>query len=72
MWALGFFDHAGRLKAQTLADGTVSAVPADMQVPFTFQIAEPFKVQDGEIKRIEALVIPVPYGMRSGWPPPWP
>jgi hypothetical protein len=27
-----------------------------------------FKVSDGKIKRIEALVTPVPYGMYTGWP----
>ncbi len=39
-----------------------------MQVPFSFEIAELFKIQDGKIMRIEALVIPAPYGMTSGWP----
>jgi hypothetical protein len=37
-----------------------------MQVPYTFQIGELFKIGDGKIMRIEALVIPVPYRMRSG------
>ena len=62
-----FFDHAGRMKTQTLADGTISPVPPDMQVPFTFEIGELFKISDGKIMRIEAVVIPAPYGMRSGW-----
>ena len=61
------FDHAGKMKTQTLADGTVSPVPPDMTVPFAFQIGELFKIQDGKIMRIEALVIPAPYGMKSGW-----
>ncbi len=65
--ALGFFDHAGRMKTQTLADGTVSPVPPNMQVPFTFEIGELFKIEDGKIMRIEALVIPAPYRMSSGW-----
>jgi hypothetical protein len=65
--AMVFFDHAGRIKTQTLADGTVSPVPPDMQVPFTFEIAELFKIQDGRIMRIEALVVPAPYGMSGGW-----
>ena len=68
VYALGFFDHAGRMKTQVLADGTVSPVPPDMQVPFTFEIGELFKISDGKIMRIEALVIPAPYGMKSGWP----
>ncbi len=61
------FNHAGKMKTQTLADGTVSPVPPDMTVPFSFEIAELFKIQDGKIMRIEALVIPAPYGMKSGW-----
>ena len=68
VYAEVFFDHAGRMKTQTLADGTVSPVPPDMTTPFTFQIGELFKIQDGKIMRIEALVIPAPYGMGSGWP----
>ncbi len=62
-----FFDHAGRMKTQVLADGTVSKVPPDMTVPFTFEIAELFKIQDGRIMRIEALVLPAPYGMATPW-----
>ena len=65
--AFVFFDHAGRMKTQTLADGTVSKVPADMTVPFTFEIGELFQIQDGKIMRIEALVIPAPYGMPTPW-----
>ena len=65
--ALVFFDQNGRMKKQTLADGTVSPVPPDMQVPYTFQIEELFKIENGKIRRILALVNPVPYHMRSGW-----
>jgi hypothetical protein len=43
-----------------------------MEVPFTFEIGELSKIQDGRIMRIEALVIPAPYGMDSGWAPPGP
>ncbi len=67
VYAEVFFDQPGRMKTQTLADGTVSPVPPDMTVPYTFEIGELFKIQDGKIMRIEALVIPAPYGMKSGW-----
>jgi hypothetical protein len=66
--ALVFFDQNGRMKSQRLADGTISPVPPDMQVPFTFQIEELFKIENGQIRRILALVNPVPYHMSSGWP----
>lgn len=36
--------------------------------PYSFFIARLFKVSDGKIKRIEALVTPVQYGMYTGWP----
>jgi|HubBroStandDraft_6_1064221.scaffolds.fasta_scaffold98249_3 hypothetical protein len=36
--------------------------------PFSFFIAELFKIVDGKINRIEALVTLVPYGMWTGWP----
>jgi hypothetical protein len=68
VYAEVFFDHAGRIKTQTLADGTVSPVPPDMTVPYTFEIGELFKIKDGKILHIEALVMPAPYGMRPGWP----
>lgn len=61
------FNHAGRMKTQVLADGTVSPAPPDMTVRYGFEIAELFKIQDGKIMRIEALVNPAPYGMKSGW-----
>ena len=51
-----------------LADGTVSPAPRDMTVPFSLVIAELFKIQDGKIMRIQALVSPAPYGMTSDWP----
>ncbi len=33
------------------------------------KVSELFKIVDGKINRIEALVTPVPYGMYAGWPP---
>jgi len=35
--------------------------------PFSFQICELFKVRNGKLLRIEALVASVPYGMPTGW-----
>lgn len=67
VYAEVYFDHAGVIESQVLADGTVSPVPPDMTVPFTFEIGELFKIRDGNILHIEALVIPAPHGMGSGW-----
>ena len=35
--------------------------------PWTWEIAELFKVEGGKIHKIEALLQRSPYGMNSGW-----
>jgi hypothetical protein len=65
VFVLGFFDHDATLRSYNLADGRV--VKQTRTAPWTWEIAEMFKIQDGKIMRIEALVNPVPYGMKSGW-----
>jgi len=61
-----FFDHAlGKDRTFQTPDGrTVTGGPAD---PYTWQIAEMFKVEKGLIRRIEAVLTRSPYGMNSGW-----
>jgi hypothetical protein len=61
-----FFDHAaGQSRHFTTPDGRqVIAGPAE---PWTWQIAELFKVEKGKIRRIEAILQRCPYGMNSGW-----
>ncbi|MBN2321530.1 MAG: hypothetical protein JXR49_20805 [Acidobacteria bacterium] len=61
-----FFDHAlGADRTFTLPDGReITAGPME---PNSWQIAELFKIENGLIRRIEALLIPPPYGMNSGW-----
>jgi hypothetical protein len=65
VFVLGFFDHDATLRSYTLADGRT--VKQTRTAPWTWEIAEMFKIQDGNIMRVEALVNPVPYGMKSGW-----
>lgn len=61
-----FFDHAaGDTRTFETPDGrTVTAGPAQ---PWTWYIAEVFRVEDGLLRRIEAVLDQVPYGMSSGW-----
>jgi hypothetical protein len=61
-----FFDHAaGRYRNYAMADGTgTSNGPAR---PWTWDLAEVFKIEKGKIRRVEALLDQVPYGMLSGW-----
>ena len=66
VFAFGFFDHeAGSTRTFQTPDGrTVTAGPVQ---PWTWEIAELFKVQGGKIHKIEALLQRSPYGMNSGW-----
>jgi hypothetical protein len=61
-----FFDHSGGdTRTFETPDGrTVTAGPVD---PWTWEIAEIFKVENGQVRQIESLLERVPYGMISGW-----
>ena len=61
-----FFDHpGGDTRNFTAANGrSVTAGPTQ---PWTWYIAEIFKVENGELAEIEAVLEQVPYGMNSGW-----
>jgi hypothetical protein len=63
--AMAFFDHDGTVRDYPLADGTPAT--AGLTQPFTWQIAEAFKIENGLIRRIEAILSPCPYGMKPGW-----
>ncbi len=64
--AFVFFDHdAGASRTFQTPDGrTVTAGPT---VPWTWHIAELFKVEKGLLHEIEAILERAPYGMTSGW-----
>ncbi len=51
----------------TWNDGTVHPVNTPFDEPFSFTIAELFKILGGKMRQIEALVLNVPYGMPTGW-----
>ena len=61
-----FFDHmAGKTRTfQTPSGRTVTAGPV---TPWTWELAEIFKVYDGKLHEIEAVLERAPYGMGSGW-----
>jgi hypothetical protein len=64
--AFAFFDHpAGSTRTFKTPDGrTVTAGP---EQPWTWEIAELFKVEKGLLHEIEAILERSPYGMTSGW-----
>jgi len=60
-----FFDHAGNGHAWKGPGGTM--LPGGPTRPFTWEIAELFKIERGKIRQIEAVLDQAPYGMGSGW-----
>jgi hypothetical protein len=64
----GYFDHNGSVAKFThTLDHQVADVPSMFRQPVTFYIAEVFKVMDGQIRQIEAVLTSVPYEMESTW-----
>jgi len=63
--AFVFFDHAGNVRSVKLASGRT--FDPGLKRPFTWEIAELFKVEKGLIRQIEAVLDQCPYGMSSGW-----
>jgi hypothetical protein len=64
----GYFDHNGtHEKFSRTLDHQMVDVSSTFRQPFSFYIAEVFKVVDGKIRQIEAVLTPVPYEMESGW-----
>jgi len=61
------FDHSGKIKSVKRTDGSIAKVPPPFDTPYTFLIAELFKVRDGRIAQVEAVLLPTPYGMPGGW-----
>ncbi len=62
-----FFDHAGTIKDVKMTDGSTLHVPPPFDAPYSFEIFELFKIRNGRIVRVEAILNTVPYGMTSGW-----
>jgi hypothetical protein len=64
----GYFDHDGtHAKFSRTLDHREADVSATFRQPITFYIAEVFKVTDGQIRQIEAVLTTVPFRMESGW-----
>src|SRR5882724_1598433 len=65
----GYFDHNGTVAkfTNTPDPSKIADVAQTFRQPITFYIAEVFKVVDGNIRQIEAVLTTVPYEMESGW-----
>lgn len=67
-FAFGYFDHNGSIpKYKNLTTGEMVDVSPAFRQPFSFIIAELFKIKKGRIRQIEAVLTTVPYEMSSGW-----
>lgn len=66
VFAFGFFDHSGGA-TRTFETPDGRSVTAGPIQPWTWEIAELFKIERGKIHKIEALLRQCPYGMNSGW-----
>lgn len=71
VFAVAALQHTGLHKTMRVkqADGSVEERPASpaFTVPFQFTMAEIFKVEEGKLHDVEAVLLTVPYGMPSGW-----
>ena len=66
VYSFVFFDHmAGKTRTYTRYDGRV--ITGGPTSPWTWEIAELFRIEKGKIRRIEAILVQSPYGQQSGW-----
>jgi len=66
VFAFAFFDNAGgSSRFGTLPDGR--SVESGPKIPWTWGIAEAFKIERGLIGPVESVLQQMPYGMGSGW-----
>ena len=61
-----FFDHSGG-ETRNFVTPSGRHVTAGPVQPWTWQIAEMFKIEKNQIRQIEAILARCPYGMLSGW-----
>ena len=65
--AFVFLDHAGSFPDFKMTDGSPMKVTAPFDAPYSFIMAEVFKIKNKKITQVEAVLLEVPYGMPSGW-----
>jgi hypothetical protein len=63
------FDHDAAIRNYQLKDGR--PITVRNTAPWTWMIHEIFQITPaGKISQVEAILLSVPYGMRTGWPAP--
>ena len=61
------FQHPGRMQKVTIKDVGEVDLPPFAKTPFTLLAAEMFKIKNKKIRRIEAVMVRLPYGAGTGW-----
>jgi len=67
VFGMFMFRHAGRVTSVNVPGrGEVKMFPAAMK-PFNVEVSELFKIADGQIREIEAVMVELPYRTPSAW-----
>jgi len=67
VWCMVMFDIPGNVKTADMPGYGVIELPARTQHPRSMLLAELFKIKNGLIHHIEAILTSVPLGTPSGW-----
>jgi hypothetical protein len=69
--AFGFFmfNHPGDITWIKNADGTRHEMGAAATRPFSVDVAELFRIKEGQIRKVEALMVSLPYGQKNPYVP---
>lgn len=59
----GFFDHDAVLRSYKLDDGRTNTI--SRTAPWTWMTSEVFKIRDGKIWQVEAVLLSAQYGIKS-------
>lgn len=63
------FNHPGDITWVNVPGQGRREMPASAKRPFSVDVAEAFKIRDGRIRKIEALMTSLPYGAKSPFTP---
>jgi hypothetical protein len=66
VFSFAFFDHPGG-KTRNFETPNGRKVTAGPTTPWTWELAEMFRIENGKLRQIEAIMDRSPYGMNSGW-----
>ena len=67
VYAVAYYDIPGTVKSFDRKDGGPTVLPQVLGRPYTIASPQVFKIDGGQIHRVEALNKVMPYGTASGW-----